>query len=560
MMARAAVKDGRVKRLLAATALLGAGALAAACSTKIGGPAAATLEGRPCAVDTDCPQPQNKCQVWTCWQEVCTPVNAAAKTLLPPEQQKAGDCKILVCDGQGQAVGLEDRTDEPPEDDNPCAVETCQDGEPAYPPVDVGEACGKGGVCNGHGKCGSCLPSAQRCQGNTPETCSEEGAWESEGACPAESPICAGKACIGITFVAAGDGFTCGRLGDGTARCFGDPLNGKLGNEGARRVGGLFGSRQVAAGARHTCSLMADATVKCWGSNLFDQLGDGTPEARGVPAAVPKLDKVMQISAGLNFTCAQRDDKTAVCWGDNEFGQLGTAPVARKSQAMMAMMGRQISAQDRPSPVVGLTNVVRLALGQDHGCALLGDSGVSCWGLDADGVLGRGSPPLPAKGVKPKAVKTLVPVKGLKDVLEVAAGGEHACARLQDGTVSCWGRNHHGQLGDGTTKQARAPVAVKGLKGAVALSLGLAHSCALIEDGSVSCWGAGGAGQLGDETKADHAEPFAVPALVGVAEMVAGAEHVCVRMESGLVQCWGGNSHGELGSGSSGEKPSDVVW
>jgi hypothetical protein len=44
--------------------------------------------------------------------------------------------------------------------------------------------------------------------------------------------------------------------------------------------------------------------------------------------------------------------------------------------------------------------------------------------------------------------------------VEVAAGSEHTCARKQDGTLWCWGRNNEGQLGDGTTVGKPSPVEV----------------------------------------------------------------------------------------------------
>ena len=34
----------------------------------------------------------------------------------------------------------------------------------------------------------------------------------------------------------------------------------------------------------------------------------------------------------------------------------------------------------------------------------------------------------------------------------IAAGGDHTCAILDDGSVKCWGRNDYGQLGYGDTQ------------------------------------------------------------------------------------------------------------
>ncbi|MCW5838099.1 MAG: hypothetical protein KIS78_37255, partial [Labilithrix sp.] len=49
---------------------------------------------------------------------------------------------------------------------------------------------------------------------------------------------------------------------------------------------------------------------------------------------------------------------------------------------------------------------------------------------------------------------------GLRDVVKVAHGGAHACALLANGQVHCWGSNDSGQLGDGTTIARSTPVRV----------------------------------------------------------------------------------------------------
>ena len=76
---------------------------------------------------------------------------------------------------------------------------------------------------------------------------------------------------------------------------------------------------------------------------------------------------------------------------------------------------------------------------------------VSCWGAHQD---------VPNIDYS-KHGQTLVPTKlKLTGVLEVAAGGAHACARLDDDTVRCWGLDSDGQLGDGSHTYSAVPVTV----------------------------------------------------------------------------------------------------
>ena len=48
-------------------------------------------------------------------------------------------------------------------------------------------------------------------------------------------------------------------------------------------------------------------------------------------------------------------------------------------------------------------------------------------------------------------------------IADVAAGEEHSCAALLDGTAWCWGHNDRRQLGDGTTTNRSYPVQVSGI-------------------------------------------------------------------------------------------------
>ena len=53
----------------------------------------------------------------------------------------------------------------------------------------------------------------------------------------------------------------------------------------------------------------------------------------------------------------------------------------------------------------------------------------------------------------------------------------------------CWGANDAGQLGDGTTQGRARPAPVPGLADVVQIAAGAAHTCARLGDGTVRCWG-----------------------------------------------------------------------
>lgn len=46
-------------------------------------------------------------------------------------------------------------------------------------------------------------------------------------------------------------------------------------------------------------------------------------------------------------------------------------------------------------------------------------------------------------------------VRGLAGVAEIAAGSNHTCARMMDGTLRCWGSDRTGQLALGALRTPR---------------------------------------------------------------------------------------------------------
>lgn len=175
-------------------------------------------------------------------------------------------------------------------------------------------------------------------------------------------------------------------------------------------------------------------------------------------------------------------------------------------------------------------------LGWDHSCALTTSGGVKCWGRNHRGQVGDGT-----------NITRLTPVDvvGLTSgIAQITGGGEYTCALTTGGGVKCWGYNLFGQLGDGTNVPRLTPVDVVGLTSGVAMvTANSSHTCAVTTSGGAKCWGNNLSGQLGDGTYTIRHTPVDVVGLTsGVAQIRTGNDHTCALLTSGVVKCWGAAS------------------
>jgi alpha-tubulin suppressor-like RCC1 family protein len=375
----------------------------------------------------------------------------------------------------------------------------------------------------------------------------------------------------GATFVHAAGGHGCA-LREGQVLCWGWNHRGQTGQETTGGFDGLESHdvfvvkglpevRQLAAGGSHSCAISTDHEVFCWGDDNGGQLGIGAVLFSHEPVDVVGIRGVESIGARDTRTCALSGSEGLRCWGDNEYGQLGD--------------GRRVESPTPVRPMTGGT-VLGFGMGFEHTCALLSGDLIRCWGDDHHGYVGAlpdspqdvtipGATALFAGmaetcalaagrlhcwgATRPRGTQVTPTLSPLKNVKSAALGTSHGCALTQSGEVHCWGSNHRGQLGDGTTTDRSTPARVKQLGKVRALAVGGAHNCAIDLVGKLFCWGYSDFSQIGDAAAGDRLLPTPIEGVANVAEVSLSSSHSCVLLESGPVLCWGSNSDGQLGRG-----------
>jgi alpha-tubulin suppressor-like RCC1 family protein len=291
-------------------------------------------------------------------------------------------------------------------------------------------------------------------------------------------------------------------------------------------------AQKLGAGDSYTVVAKPDGTVWTWGTNAEGQLGNGstTPAVRKVPDQVPGLTTVTAIAAGRYHVLALLSDGSVWAWGNNAVGQLGDGSnTTRRS----------------PVPVNSLSGVTKIAAGTAFSVALKSDGTVYTWGDDGTGQLGDGT-------IGGGSSTTPIQVTGLSDVQYIAAGGSHALAVKNDGTVWAWGLNSSGQLGNNSTSNSATPVQMIGVASASRVAGGGAHSVILKTDGTVMTTGYNNNGELGLGSGQGQyrTTAAAIASFTGVADVRAGENYSVVLKSDGTVWTWGRNHVGQLATGN----------
>ena len=355
--------------------------------------------------------------------------------------------------------------------------------------------------------------------------------------------------------IASGGSHTCAILNDDTVKCWGDGRYGRLGYGGTANqltpitvdLGTCGNSactaKHVGTGVYHTCALLNDDTVKCWGYGGNGQLGYGDTSNRGDGGAsaatcddgkemgdcLPRVDlgtcgnsacTAKQLAVGWSHNCAILNDDTLKCWGTGWKGELGYGDTSIRgdggASATTCDDGKEMG-DCLPTVDLGTNKKAKqVGCGYHFTCAILNDDTLKCWGDGDEGRLGYGD--TFDRGDAGADAATCHEGKEMGDCLppvplgtcgnsactakQVAVGGHHTCAVLNDDTVKCWGEGNYGKLGYGNKNDRGDPSQLPTVdlgtgKTAKQVSAGGQHTCAVLNDDTVKCWGYGEYGQLG---------------------------------------------------------------
>lgn len=200
--------------------------------------------------------------------------------------------------------------------------------------------------------------------------------------------------------VTVGYDHSCAVLRDGTLHCWGANAEGQLG------LGDMYGAPDalsparvghdsdwtfVAGGQGHSCGIRRPGSVYCWGRNTDGELGvgPGMPVQLRAPARAGTFDDFTMLDLGQDDSCGVRADGSLWCWGDRANGKLVAPPNG---------------VLDVPTQIGSDTDWIAVSTDVFTTCAIKRSGALFCWGRNAEGQLGvgdtndRGAPTLTGDG------------------------------------------------------------------------------------------------------------------------------------------------------------------
>ena len=278
------------------------------------------------------------------------------------------------------------------------------------------------------------------------------------------------------TQLTAGTQHSCALDSDGVVVCWGSNEYGQLAVPPDERM------TEIEAARFYTCGLRTNGSAVCWGHE-FDIPEDWDEEFRATfsPPFPPETERFVSIVVNGD-TCGLQEEGRVLCWRIG--GEQYSIFEEEKIVAISAGAGLEICGLRQDGNVICLgagvvappdgKQFVEISAGVLHACGLRPDGTIECWGLDLAGQL---SPPEDMQ------------------FSSVAAGSLHSCALRTDGSALCWGydidrlEGDHSHLFQLAKSRGESRLPLPENERFTEITAGFGHTCGIRQDGGISCWG-----------------------------------------------------------------------
>jgi alpha-tubulin suppressor-like RCC1 family protein len=373
--------------------------------------------------------------------------------------------------------------------------------------------------------------------------------WGSVSQTVANMPV--RRAVSDVVDISASSDESCSLERSGTVTCW-DP-------EGAAKaVGVLPLARKLAHSTQLACALLDGGRVACWRPGESPRLRSDVTDATDIASAGDR-------------TCSLGPTGVVRCWGTYEPALPIQTALPHPARRLVGGLDALCVFGDKGLPVCvdqrldkdprfgGLrsphhafdpaTELESLSIAEEHACAVVAGR-AHCWGDESFGRIGR---PDVNADYDVRVRVSLGDTASLSRVKGFSAGAHHRCAVIDDGTLRCWGKNDHYQLGlrDRMRDLRTGPTLVPNLTGVAQVAVNDASTCVVTVEGMLSCFGDRWWFAEHGSHDRDVGGSLDPPARIAkqVARVGLGDGFGCFVAKNRHAYCWGRNDLGQLGTG-----------
>ena len=296
--------------------------------------------------------------------------------------------------------------------------------------------------------------------------------------------------------------------------------------------------------------ITSDGELYTWGNNEFGNIGNGTTNDQTTPHLVGISGKIKNVVSYLGDTVfAITEDGKLYSWGNNISGQVGNGTTNNQTTPYLVEINGKIK------DVVSSCDQTIYAITEE--------GKLYSWGNNVVGQVGNGT------DTNNQTTPYLVEIDGkIKNV--VSSCDQTIYAITEEGKLYSWGKNNHGQIGDGNanddgTSKQLTPHLVVGIDGKVKdIIIDNYTVYAITEEDKLYSWGNNQRGQVGSSNPDNQNEPMIKSpqelSIVGKVKnvVISFNDTVYAVTEEGKLYSWGNNTKGQVGNGKSGDNVKQI--